>query len=178
MCLPVSWTWYNKLHPSIIKAKYSKSNLCEHLLWSKCPCPGHTCNFSLFPSNLKGLLGLHVMLHLIMLCLMMLRVKMLHLMMLRLMMMQLVMLCNIMLRLVVLRLMMLHWWSCVLSCCVWLCCVDDVAFFSTEMRQLDDYIKPYEELSYSTQNLHKKHMRAKRSTGSKSLDLKFKAHSR
>ena len=51
-------------------------------------------------------------------------------------------------------------------------------FVSTEMRQLDDYIKHYEELSYSTQNLHNKHMRAKRSTGSKSLDLKFKAHSR
>ncbi|XP_078327725.1 uncharacterized protein LOC144623222 isoform X1 [Crassostrea virginica] len=47
-----------------------------------------------------------------------------------------------------------------------------------KMRQLDDYIKHYEELRYSTQNLHNKHMRAKRSTGSKSLDLKFKAHSR
>ena len=60
---------------------------------------------------------------------------------------------------------------------------DDVAlmmlrFVSTEMRQLDNYIKHYEELSYSTQNLHNKHMRVKRSTGSKSLDLKFKAHSR
>ncbi|XP_022312619.1 disintegrin and metalloproteinase domain-containing protein 10-like isoform X3 [Crassostrea virginica] len=52
------------------------------------------------------------------------------------------------------------------------------ALCSAEMRQLDDYIKHYEELSYSTQNLHNKHMRAKRSTGSKSLDLKFKAHSR
>ena len=51
-------------------------------------------------------------------------------------------------------------------------------FVSTEMRQLDDYIKHYEEHSYITQNLHNKHMRAKRSTGSKSLDLKFKAHSR
>ena len=50
-------------------------------------------------------------------------------------------------------------------------------FVSTEMRQLDDYIKHYDELSYSTQN-HHNNMRAKRSTGSKSLDLKFKAHSR
>ena len=44
-------------------------------------------------------------------------------------------------------------------------------FVSTEMRRLDDYIKHYEELSYSTQNLHNKHMRAKRSTGSKSSKL-------
>ena len=44
-------------------------------------------------------------------------------------------------------------------------------FVSTEMRQLDDHIKHYEELSYSTQNLHNKHMRAKRSTGSKSSKL-------
>ncbi|XP_078327733.1 uncharacterized protein LOC144623226 isoform X2 [Crassostrea virginica] len=69
-----------------------------------------------------------------------------------------------MLHLIVLRLMMLRLMM--------------LRFVSTEMRQLDDYIKHYEELRYSTQNLHNKHMRAKRSTGSKSLDLKFKAHSR
>ncbi|XP_048748710.2 disintegrin and metalloproteinase domain-containing protein 10-like isoform X3 [Ostrea edulis] len=46
------------------------------------------------------------------------------------------------------------------------------------MRALDDYIQHYEELSYNTQKLHSKHMRAKRSTQNKGLDLKFKAHDR
>ena len=92
------------------------------------------------------------------------------------------MLLLVMLHLMMLHLMMLH---LILFDCVAFDCVafDDVAlmmlrFVSTEMRQLDDYIKHYEELSYSTQNLHNKHMSEKRSTGSKSLDLKFKAHSR
>ncbi|XP_022311746.2 disintegrin and metalloproteinase domain-containing protein 10-like isoform X1 [Crassostrea virginica] len=89
---------------------------------------------------------------------------MLHLMMLYLMMLQLIMLRLIVLRLMMLLLMMLRLML--------------LRFVSTEIRQLDDYIKHYEELSYSTQNLHNKHMRAKKSTGSKSLDLKFKAHSR
>ena len=99
------------------------------------------------------------MLRLIVLRLMMLHLMMLYLMMLQLIMLRLIVLRLMMLLLIMLRLMLLR-------------------FVSTEIRQLDDYIKHHEELSFSTQNLHNKHMRAKKSTGSKSLDLKFKAHSR
>ena len=102
MCLPVSWTWYKKFHPSTKEAKCSTSTRCEHLLWSKCLCPGHTCNFSPFPSKLKDLFAVHMMLRLMMLRLVMLRLMMLRLVMLRLM----------------LRLIVLGWW-----CCVWFCCV-------------------------------------------------------
>ena len=49
---------------------------------------------------------------------------------------------------------------------------DDVAF---ENVTLDDVA--FDDGAIAL-NLHNKHMRAKRSTGSKSLDLKFKAHSR
>lgn len=48
----------------------------------------------------------------------------------------------------------------------------------TEMRPLDDYIKHYEELSYDTRSLHNRHLRTKRSSGSRPLELKFQAHNR
>ncbi|XP_061191107.1 disintegrin and metalloproteinase domain-containing protein 10-like [Saccostrea echinata] len=53
-----------------------------------------------------------------------------------------------------------------------------LALSLAELRSLDDYIKHYEELSYDTQDLHNKHLRAKRSTQNKKLELKFKAHNR
>ncbi|XP_061190594.1 disintegrin and metalloproteinase domain-containing protein 10-like [Saccostrea echinata] len=47
-----------------------------------------------------------------------------------------------------------------------------------EQKSIDDYIKYYEELTYDTQELHNKHLKAKRSTQNKRLDLKFTAHDR
>ncbi|XP_044005029.1 disintegrin and metalloproteinase domain-containing protein 10 isoform X2 [Aphidius gifuensis] len=44
-------------------------------------------------------------------------------------------------------------------------------------RQLNEYIRHYEPLSYSTEKLHSNHMRAKRSTSrDNSINLKFRAH--
>ncbi|XP_061190593.1 disintegrin and metalloproteinase domain-containing protein 10-like [Saccostrea echinata] len=51
--------------------------------------------------------------------------------------------------------------------------------YDVEQKSIDDYIKYYEELTYDTQELHNKHLRAKRSTTEgKRLELKFTAHNR
>lgn len=45
----------------------------------------------------------------------------------------------------------------------------------TDAVRLDDYISHYEELNYSPETLHRRHLRAKRSVTDPSLVLKFKA---
>lgn len=46
------------------------------------------------------------------------------------------------------------------------------------MQALYDYIKHYDELSYDTQSLHNRHLRAKKTSGTTPLELKIKAYSR
>lgn len=43
------------------------------------------------------------------------------------------------------------------------------------MQTLDDYLKHYDELSYDTQSLHNRHLRAKKTSGTTPLELKIKA---
>ncbi|XP_062593437.1 disintegrin and metalloproteinase domain-containing protein 10 homolog isoform X2 [Saccostrea cucullata] len=52
-----------------------------------------------------------------------------------------------------------------------------IHIINAEQRILNDYIRHYEELRYDTEQFHKDHLRAKRST-SKNLELKFSSHGR
>ncbi|XP_052097567.1 disintegrin and metalloproteinase domain-containing protein 10-like isoform X2 [Mytilus californianus] len=53
-----------------------------------------------------------------------------------------------------------------------------VCVYHTEQKSLDTYIKHYEELDYSTSELHQSHLRTKRSLSDKKLRFKFSAFKR
>ncbi|XP_071138176.1 disintegrin and metalloproteinase domain-containing protein 10-like isoform X2 [Mytilus edulis] len=53
-----------------------------------------------------------------------------------------------------------------------------VSVYQTEQKSLDTYIKHYEELDYSTTDLHQSHLRTKRSLSDKKLRFRFNAFKR